>query len=106
MASKEYYFRIDGKLMPGEMRRLEQGVRLEDGLTAPAKVKELDAPDYNYGITIHEGRNRQVRRMLHALGHEVTALKRVRIGSLHLGDLGEGEVREIKMVNNILFQNS
>ena len=65
-------------------------------MTAPAKVKKLDnAEPFNYSITIHEGRKRQVRRMFSALGHRTFTLKRVKIGKLTLGDLREGEVREV-----------
>jgi 23S rRNA pseudouridine2605 synthase len=56
-----------------------------------SKIK--DNPAYNYSITIHEGRKRQVRRMLAVLGHRVIKLKRVRIGALLLGDLEEGKIR-------------
>ena len=50
---------------------------------------------YNYSITIHEGRRRQVRRMLAELGHQVLALKRVRLGNLKLGSLRDGEIRSL-----------
>ena len=93
---KEYLVYIKGKLSPDERKKLEQGIELEDGKTHPARVREVKAsPPFNYSITIHEGRKRQVRRMLAALGHSALALKRVRIGGLSLGDLEEGEVREL-----------
>jgi len=50
---------------------------------------------YNYSVTIHEGRNRQVRRMFAHLGYTVTALKRVRMGNLRLGDLAEGKFKKL-----------
>ncbi|MCX5994895.1 MAG: pseudouridine synthase, partial [Chloroflexi bacterium] len=50
---------------------------------------------FNYSITIHEGRKRQVRRMFESIGHTVLTLKRVRLGSLNLGKLKEGEIREL-----------
>jgi 23S rRNA pseudouridine2605 synthase len=93
---KEYLVSINGKLQPEEKRKLEQGIELEDGTTHPAIVKEIEAPPFNYSITIHEGRKRQVRRMFHSLGHPVLALKRVRLGSLNLGKLKEGEIRELR----------
>jgi 23S rRNA pseudouridine2605 synthase len=68
---------------------------LDDGLTAPAGVRQVSEAPYNYSITIHEGRKRQVRRMLAALGHQVRALKRVRLGNLKLGGLKEGEARAL-----------
>jgi 23S rRNA pseudouridine2605 synthase len=92
---KEYLVSIDGKLKTEEKRKLEQGIELEDGPTHPAIVKEMESPPFNYSITIHEGRKRQVRRMFDSMGHPVLALKRVRLGSLNLGKLKEGEIREL-----------
>lgn len=92
---KEYLVHIEGSLKPEEKRRLEEGIELEDGLSAPALVKEVNEPPFNYSITIHEGRKRQVRRMFASLGHPVLALKRIRFGNLSLGDLPEGAIREL-----------
>jgi 23S rRNA pseudouridine2605 synthase len=75
------------------LRALREGVELDDGRTAPAHVKRL-APD-RVEITIHEGRKRQVRRMLEAVGHPVVALARVRFGPLWLGRLEEGRYRRL-----------
>jgi 23S rRNA pseudouridine2605 synthase len=75
------------------LRALRGGVELDDGKTAPARVKRL-APD-RVEITIHEGRKRQVRRMLEAVGHPVIALERVRFGPLWLGKLEEGRHRRL-----------
>jgi len=75
------------------LRALREGVRLEDGLTAPARVKRLAA--HQLELTIHEGRKRQVRRMCEAVGHPVQALVRVRFGSLALGELGVGRSRRL-----------
>ena len=75
------------------LRALREGVELEDGRTAPARVKRL-GPD-RVEITIHEGRKRQVRRMLEAVGHRVIALERVRFGPLWLGRLEEGRYRRL-----------
>jgi 23S rRNA pseudouridine2605 synthase len=72
---------------------LRAGVELEDGRTAPARVRRL-APD-RLEITIHEGRKRQVRRMCDAVGHPVAALERVAFGPLKLGGLREGEHRRL-----------
>ncbi len=68
-------------------------MRLEDGLTAPARVRTLRRDELE--ITIHEGRNRQVRRMCEAVGHPVETLERVRLGSLELGDLPLGGHRPL-----------
>jgi len=70
-------------------------VLLDDGKTAPAKVKAVSQAPYNYSVTIHEGRKRQVRRMLASVGHQVMQLKRVRLGGLWLGPLKEGEVKAL-----------
>jgi 23S rRNA pseudouridine2605 synthase len=76
-----------------ELGRLRQGVELDDGMTAPAKVRRL-APD-EIELTIHEGRKRQVRRMLEAVGHPVASLRRVSFGTLTLGNLHEGQARRL-----------
>jgi 23S rRNA pseudouridine2605 synthase len=76
-----------------EIRALREGVELEDGTTAPARVKRLGHAELE--LTIHEGRKRQVRRMLDAVGHPVIALRRVRFGTLRLGTLEEGAVRRL-----------
>jgi 23S rRNA pseudouridine2605 synthase len=75
----------------GDLESLRRGVELEDGVTAPARVRRIGEREVE--ITIHEGRNRQVRRMAEAVGNEVLSLQRIRIGSLGLGDLGPGEAR-------------
>jgi len=92
---KEYLVSIKEKLKPEEKQRLERGIELEDGLTHHAVVKEANNPPFNYSITIHEGKKRQVRRMFESVGHPVQALKKVRTGSLRLSKLKEGESREL-----------
>ena len=78
---KEYLAQVGGRpLGPGALRRLREGVELDDGLTAPAQATQ-PAPGL-LRLTIHEGRNRQVRRMCEAVGHPVERLVRVRIGPL------------------------
>jgi len=76
-----------------DLRRLERGVELEDGPTAPATARLLGEREIE--IVLREGRNRQVRRMVEAVGNEVTALRRVRFGSIELSGLGEGEARRL-----------
>lgn len=92
---KEYLVTIGRRITPEEKERLERGIMLEDGMTSPAIIREVPHTVYTYSITVHEGRHRQVRRMFASLGYEVKALKRIRIGRLELGDLGEGEVRKL-----------
>jgi 23S rRNA pseudouridine2605 synthase len=90
---KEYLVEVEGTPTRGELRRLRDGVELDDGITAPAKVSS-PAPGM-LRITIHEGRNRQVRRMCEAVGHPVTRLVRTRIGPLRDASLAPGEWRAL-----------
>jgi 23S rRNA pseudouridine2605 synthase len=78
-----------------EIRRLEQGVKLEDGMTSPAHVKKVRKAEQNswLELTIREGRKHQVKRMLESVGHPVIKLVRVRMGPLSLDNLEPGEYR-------------
>jgi 23S rRNA pseudouridine2605 synthase len=76
-----------------DLERLRRGVELEDGTTAPAEVARVGEREVE--IVLREGRNRQVRRMAEAVGNEVTALRRLRFGSLGLGELREGASRRL-----------
>jgi 23S rRNA pseudouridine2605 synthase len=79
---KEYLAEVDGTPAPGALRRLREGVVLDDGVTQPARVQLVQQRGGGsaLSITIHEGRKRQVRRMCEAVGHPVRRLVRVRIG--------------------------
>jgi 23S rRNA pseudouridine2605 synthase len=90
---RTYRARVEGR--PGEraLHALRAGVELDDGRTAPARVR-LVGP-HELELTIHEGRKRQVRRMCEAVGHRVLALRRVAFGPLRLGDLGAGHHRRL-----------
>jgi len=90
---KEYVAEVRGAPRPAAVRALRRGVELDDGLTAPAKVS-LVGPSV-LRITIHEGRNRQVRRMCEAVGHPVLALERVAFGPLRLDGLATGAHRRL-----------
>jgi 23S rRNA pseudouridine2605 synthase len=90
---KEYLADVTGTPSRGALRRLREGVDLEDGPTAPARVSLVG--DHTLRITIHEGRNRQVRRMCEAVGHPVRRLVRVRIGPLADRRLPPGEWRPL-----------
>jgi 23S rRNA pseudouridine2605 synthase len=93
--AKEYVAEVEGGTpAPGALRSLRQGVELEDGLTAPAEVGVL-APGV-LRIVIHEGRNRQVRRMCSAIGHPVRRLVRTRIGPLRDSTLRPGQWRVLE----------
>ncbi|MEN6356984.1 MAG: pseudouridine synthase [Armatimonadota bacterium] len=95
--NKVYVAEVRGKMTPDELRQLRIGVDLEDGKTAPARAVLLSHSDASntstVEITIHEGRKRQVRRMLSAVGHKVIKLARARLGSLDLKGLREGQYR-------------
>lgn len=90
---KEYLVEVQGTPSRGALRALRRGVELDDGVTAPATVSLLH--DNLVRIVIHEGRNRQVRRMCEAVGHPVRRLVRVRIGPLRDTHLRPGEWREL-----------
>lgn len=90
---KEYLASVKGVPTRGDLRKLREGIELVDGLTAPARVTQVD--DSLLRITIHEGRNRQVRRMCEAIGHPVTRLVRSRIGPLVDHKLGPGAWRPL-----------
>lgn len=94
---KRYIARVSNQLGEEQLRRLRGGVLIDDSLTAPAKVRVLREDPFSTDIliTIHEGRNRQIRRMVEAVGHEVVRLKRVQYGGLALGDLERGQWREL-----------
>jgi 23S rRNA pseudouridine2605 synthase len=76
-----------------DLEQLRRGVELDDGPTAPARARRTAEREIE--ISIHEGRNRQVRRMAEAVGNEVVRLERVRLGSLELGELRRGEARRL-----------
>lgn len=90
---KEYVVEVEGEPGPAALRSLRQGVELDDGMTAPARVGVLSPGVLR--IVIHQGRNRQVRRMCEAVGHPVRRLVRTRIGPLSDSSLGPGQWREL-----------
>lgn len=94
--SKTYNVLCSGRFNDAEIHALASGVMLEDGMTAPARVKllrETDNGNTELSITIHEGRNRQVRRMVAAVGHDTLRLVRVSIGKLTISGLKSGQWR-------------
>jgi 23S rRNA pseudouridine2605 synthase len=91
---KVYVATVDGDPDEATIRRLREGVELDDGRTAPAKAKRF-APG-RVELVLHEGRNRQVRRMLEAVGHPVRKLHRPRLAGLDLDGLAPGQWRELK----------
>ncbi len=96
---KTYVVQVEGQPTKQALQTLKNGVTLEDGVTAPAKVRMLDW-DARSGrtkleISIHEGKNRQVRRMCEAVGHSVQALKRTEFAGLSLSGVKRGEHRAL-----------
>lgn len=94
---KTYLARVTGELSLDSVRKLREGIMLDDHRTSPAKVRIIRRETFATAVlvTIHEGRNRQVRRMFEALEHRVLQLKRVEFGPLQLGDLERGKWREL-----------
>lgn len=93
---KEYHVQLKSPLTDADIRALAAGVLLDGQRTAPARVAPLPERDGTwYTVILAEGRKRQVRRMLASLGAPSTALQRVRIHTLRLGDLAPGEAREL-----------
>jgi 23S rRNA pseudouridine2605 synthase len=100
-------YRAELRRPPGEgdLEQLRRGVELDDGRTSPARVDRSGEREIE--IAIHEGRNRQVRRMAEAIGNEVLALERVRFGSLELGSLDPGKARRLSEAEvRLLWEDS
>ncbi len=95
--AKTYLVKASALLSDEQLQQLRDGVVLTDGPTQPAQVKRVrDSEKYSFiEITLHEGRNRQVRRMLEAVGSKVLKLVRIEIGGLRIGDLPIGHYREL-----------
>jgi 23S rRNA pseudouridine2605 synthase len=91
---KVYVAEVWGQPTDGTLRKLAEGVKLEDGKTAPAQVERIEGNRIR--LTLHEGRNRQVRRMLEAVGHRVQSLHRSAYGPLTLEGLEPGAWRELE----------
>lgn len=94
---KTYLVKVDGVPTQEGVLKLRNGVKLRDGMTAPARVKIIKKAEANswLEIIIHEGRNRQIKRMFEAIGHTVIKLKREGLAFLTLGDLKPGEFRHL-----------
>lgn len=112
---KTYQVTIDGLINDNEISQLEKGIEIEDYVTAPAKVKLIKKNENRYTsfleITIHEGRNREIRKMFEKLGYHVLKLHRIKEANIELGNLKSGEYRrlkpyEIKKLNDYLDRNN
>ncbi|OXM16691.1 pseudouridine synthase [Paenibacillus herberti] len=98
---KTYLATVKGVPHGTALEKLQRGVKLEDGMTAPAEVDyhdiDMDSNSATVSITIYEGRNRQVRRMFDAVGHPVTRLKRIKFGHLGLDNMQRGKFRHLTL---------
>lgn len=92
--NKVYIAKVTGDITDDAIRKLRKGVEIDEYTTAPALVEKLEKDELQ--ITIHEGKNRQVRKMCEAVGLNVTYLKRIKIGNLELGDLPTGKYKHIR----------
>jgi len=92
---KTYIAWVEGQPNQREIQRLREGIEIDDGVVASAKINHIGKREgqTQFKVVIHEGRKRQIRRMFHAVGHEVVHLKRIGIGSLTLGQLAIGKYR-------------
>lgn len=98
LIDKVYYVKIKGIIPDEVVERLRNGVKLDDGITAPADVKVLSRKykTTELSMKIHEGRKRQIRRMLEVVGFKVLDLARTRVGPLTLRGISEGKFRELR----------
>ncbi len=95
---KTYDVICEGKIDPESLKKLEQGIELDDGKTAPSNALLIHTGEKTsqVHITIHEGKKRQVRRMFEIIGYPVKMLKRISYGNLRLGNLSEGSFVQLK----------
>lgn len=94
LTEKEYVVTVRENISPNKIEAMERGIKLEDGMTLPAKAKLLG--ENQFSIVLREGRKHQIRRMCDYLKLTVTKLKRVRIGEIRLSNLKSGEFRILK----------
>ncbi|MBE0645760.1 MAG: rRNA pseudouridine synthase [Bacteroidetes bacterium] len=106
-APKNYIIEVATKVKPQDLQALRRGIKLEDGMTAPCDAEILNSPQNTIvGLTIHEGRNRQVRRMFETLGYDVRKLDRISYAGLSLTRLKRGawrylEESEVRALKNL-----
>ncbi len=101
---KVYEAEVDGVPDEGDLRRLREGVELDDGVSAPARARLL--PGGVVELTLHEGRKRQVKRMCAAVGHPARRLRRTRYAGLGLGALRPGEWRELSAAEVVVLEDA
>jgi pseudouridine synthase len=95
---KTYVAKIEKEISEDALEQMRSGIEMDGSKTKPCKVKRLlsEEGESRIEVVISEGRNRQVRRMFEAVGHEVIFLKRTAIGEIKLGGLGRGLCRELR----------
>jgi 23S rRNA pseudouridine2605 synthase len=91
--SKNYRAKLDSPFNPDDFEVLTSGIELDDGITAQCKAGFYTDDPHRIEMTIHEGKNRQIRRMFEAIGYEVKTLKRMRYGPVYLNELKRGKYR-------------
>ena len=97
---KTYEVTIDGLIRQDEIEKLQNGVKVEDYVTSPAQIRLIRKNENRYTsfleVTIHEGKNREIRKMFESVGYKVTKLHRIREANIELGNLKSGEYRLLK----------
>ena len=97
---KVYEVKIDGLISDNEIKKLEKGVKIDDYISAKAKITLTDRNNNRKTssllVCIHEGKNREIRKMFETVGYKVIRLHRIKEGNLELGDLKSGEYRRLK----------
>ena len=101
---KTYIATLDGRLSESQMKKFSEGIIIDSKKTLPAEIELYDFSEAMYKISIYEGRNRQIRKMIEVLGRNVRELKRVSIGKIKLGRIVEGKYRKLtEEEKNYLF---
>ena len=102
---KTYIATLDGRLSENQMKKFCEGVVIDSKKTLPAEIELYDFSQAMYKISIYEGRNRQIRKMIEVLGRQVRELKRISIGKIKLGRIVEGKYRKLtEEEKNYLFK--
>ena len=92
---KTYIATLDGRLSEVQMKKFSEGVVIDSKKTLPTEIELFDFSENQYKISIYEGRNRQIRKMIEVLGRNVRELKRISIGKIKLGRIVEGKYRKL-----------
>lgn len=97
--NKTYHVKVKGPVDNASVNKLCEGVVIDEKITSPADVKIIEKSNFatSLALTIHEGRNRQIRKMCEAIGYSVLKLRRVAIGEIRLGNLAIGEYRKLTL---------